>query len=199
MGGHADGKTASSSIVRAIDQMDLPGDMEEKVQAVTRTLQSVNRELRNYAVRHPKSAGLGSTVAVLIAAGSSCAVIWAGDTRVYRKRARELEQLTEDHSERQELIQRGDIASILSPSNVVTRAVGGEDSLQLSTMRTSVLPGDRFLLCSDGVYQEVPANDLFMLLEQEDRQGACDAIVGRVNEGRALDNATALIVDARIT
>jgi type VI secretion system protein ImpM len=196
MGGHADGKTASGAIVKALTGLELPHTIDGKVAVVSRALQTVNRELRNHALRHPKSSGLGSTVAVLLAAGSSCAILWAGDTRVYRKRGVEFEQLTTDHSERQELAARGDIASILSASNIVTRAVGGEETLHVSTVYATVQSGDRFLLCSDGVHQEVLSNDLYALLDQSDRRKACDDIIASVNGGRAPDNATVLIVDA---
>ena len=199
MGGHASGKTASAAIVSAVDQLELPDDLDGRIQTVTRSLQAVNRELRNYAEHHPGSSGLGSTIAAFFVAGNTSAIVWVGDTRVYRKRGYQLEQLTRDHSERQELLDRGDIASILGPTNVVTRAVGGEEILQVSTVRQAVQPGDRFLLCSDGVYEEVPVHELATLLEEPDCQKACNAIIDRVNEGRAQDNATAAIVDAAAT
>lgn len=196
MGGHAAGKTASDAVISAVDRIDLPDDLDGRIQMVTHSLQSVNRELRNYAAHHPDSIGLGSTVAAIIVAGNVSAIVWAGDTRAYRKRGQLLEQLTLDHSERQELLERGDIASILGPTNVVTRAVGGDETLQVSTVRQALQAGDRFLLCSDGVYDEVPAHELATLLEEPDARKACDSIIDRVNTGRAQDNATALIVDA---
>jgi len=196
MGGHAAGKTASAAVISAVDLIELPDDLDGRIQMVTHSLQSVNRELRNYAAHHPGSIGLGSTVAAFIVAGNASAIVWAGDTRVYRKRGQLLEQLTLDHSERQELLERGDIASILGPTNVVTRAVGGDETLQVSTVRQALQAGDRFLLCSDGVYDEVPAHELATLLEEPDARKACNSIIDRVNAGRAQDNATALIVDA---
>jgi len=199
MGGHAAGKTASAAVISAVDLIELPNDLDSRIQMVTHSLQSVNRELRNYAAHHPDSIGLGSTVAAFIVAGNASAIVWAGDTRVYRKRGSLLEQLTLDHSERQELLERGDIASILGPTNVVTRAVGGEETLQVSTVRQAVQAGDRFLLCSDGVYDEVPAHELATLLDEPDSRKACISIIDRVNEGRAQDNATVLIVDTTAT
>ena len=196
MGGHAGGKTASAAIVAAVDDMELPADLDGRIQAVTHSLQLVNQELLNHAARRPESSGLGSTVAVLLVANGASAVVWAGDTRVYRKRGQSLEKLTLDHSEHQELLERGDIASILGPTNVVTRAVGGDETLQVSTVRQSIQPGDRFLLCSDGVYDEVPLHELAILLEEGDCRKACDAIINSVLEGRAPDNATAVVVDA---
>jgi len=197
MGGHAAGKTASAAVVAAVDQVDLPEDIDSRVGSITRALQAANRELRNYSVHRPESSGLGATVAVLTIVDNSAAIVWAGDTRVYRKRGHQLEQLTTDHSERQEMIERGDIASILGPSNVVTRAVGGEDALRVSTIRQSLQPGDRFLMCSDGVYDEVPVHELVELLEAPDSAMVCRNILQRVNEGRAADNATAIVVDVK--
>jgi type VI secretion system protein ImpM len=196
MGGHAAGKTASEAVVSALDKVELPDDIDGRVQLVTDSLQAVNAEMRKLSEDNADYAGLGSTVAALVVAESASAIIWAGDTRVYRKRGDGLEQLTKDHSERQEMVERGDVLSILGPSNVITRAVGGADSLQLSVIRQSVQTGDRFLICSDGVYEELPPGDLAEILNDPDCQNACDAIIERVLEGRAKDNATALIVDA---
>ena len=122
--------------------------------------------------------------------------ISTGETRVYRKRGGDLEQLTTDHSERQEMVERGDVLSILGPTNVITRAVGGADTLRLSVVRQIVQTGDRFLICSDGVYEDVPPGELAGLLNEPDCQTASAAIINRVLEVRAKDNATALIVDA---
>lgn len=195
MGGHAAGKTASAAVVSAVDQIDLPDDIDGRISAITRSLEAANRELRTYSIHNPESRGLGSTVAVMTVVGNTAAIIWAGDTRVYRKRGHQLEQLTTDHSERQEMIERGDIASILGPSNVITRAVGGEDSLRVSTIRQSLRAGDRFLMCSDGIYEEIPIHELVELLEEMNGQVACQNIIDRVNEGAAADNSTALVVD----
>jgi serine/threonine protein phosphatase PrpC len=139
---------------------------------------------------------MGSTVAVLTAARGSIAIVWAGDTRVYRKRGEFLEQLTVDHSERQERFERGDISPILNgTTNVVTRAVGGEDILQVSTVKHVVHPGDRFLVCSDGVYEELPFQEITALLGAGTSADACKAIIDAVLASRARDNASAIVVD----
>lgn len=197
MGGHAAGKTASAAVVSAIDEMNVPTDIDARIEAVIRALQSVNRQLRSFSEHRRECAGLGSTVAVLIIANGTSAIVWVGDTRVYRKRGHRLEQLTVDHSERQERMDRGDINSILGgATNVVTRAIGGEEILQVSTVRQAVQPGDRFLLCSDGVYEELPVFQMAELLDEPDSVSACDAIIEAVLEGRAQDNASAIVVDA---
>jgi type VI secretion system protein ImpM len=197
MGGHASGSMASTAIVSAVQELGLPDDIDLRVEAVTRALQQVNRRLRSLGERRRECAGSGSTVAVLTAVKGSIAIVWAGDTRVYRKRGQFLEQLTIDHSERQERFERGDISPILNgTTNVVTRAVGGDDILQVSTAKHIVHPGDRFLICSDGVYEELPFSDLAELLGAAEASDACIGIVDAVLAGRARDNASAIVIDA---
>jgi len=196
MGGHAAGKTASTAIVNAMRDHELPDDIDAAVDTVIRTLQSVNRELRSLSQHRQHAAGLGSTIAVLVARQGTAAVVWAGDTRVYRLRGQQLDQLTVDHSEHQERLERGDISSILGrETSVVTRAVGGHDVLQVSTIRHGLQSGDRYLICSDGVYDEVPAFQLAELMLSGDCPQVCQAIIDAVLEGRAQDNATAIVID----
>ena len=197
MGGHSAGKAASAAIVSAIDDIDLPDTIDSRIAAISRALQSVNGQLRSIARRRPGGAATGSTVAVFTASGGTGAIVWAGDTRVYRKRGQQLEQLTLDHSEHQERIERGDISSILgSESNVVTRAVGGDDVLQVSIAKQSIHPGDRYLICSDGVHRELPAFQLAALMENGVCMNVCDGILDAVMDGRALDNASAVCIEA---
>jgi serine/threonine protein phosphatase PrpC len=196
MGGHSAGKIASEAVVATLERVELPDDIDGRVELITQALQAANAEMRKLSESHADYAGLGSTVTAIVVAGSDAAILWAGDTRVYRKRGDGLEQLTKDHSERQEMVERGDVLSILRPTNVITRAVGGADTLRLSEIRQVVQTGDRFLICSDGAYEDIPPGDLVELLNQPDCQAACDEIIERVLQGRAKDNATALIVDA---
>jgi serine/threonine protein phosphatase PrpC len=87
----------------------LPDDIDERVELITQALRTVNVEMRKLSESHADYAGLGSTVTVLVVAGSESAIVWAGDTRVYRKRGYGLEHLNTDHSERQEMVERGDV------------------------------------------------------------------------------------------
>ena len=197
MGGHASGNTASTAVISAIKELQLPGELDSRVEAVTRALQLVNRQLRSFADHRHECAGMGSTVAAPTAVRGNIAIVWAGDTRVYRRRGDFLEQLTVDHSERQERFERGDISPILNGiSNVVTRAVGGEEILQASTVRHVLHPGDRFLICSDGVYEELALHEMASLLSEATASGACDSIINAVLASRARDNASAIVVDA---
>ncbi len=133
---------------------------------------------------------------MMMARKSYAAIVWVGDTRVYRKRGQQFDQLTVDHSEHQERLERGDINTILrNDTNIVTRAVGGAELLRASTVRQGVQSGDRFLICSDGVHQELPAFQIASLLNSGSSVTACNSIIESVLDGRAPDNASAVVVD----
>lgn len=195
MGGHSSGDVASNAIVDAVAQADWPGDLHGRILTVTQALQRVNRDLRLKTVQNQQISVMGSTVASMLAVDNACAFVWAGDTRVYRRRGDNFIQMTTDHSERQESLGRVDIATMLGPSNVVTRAVGGEDELNLSVVHESLLPGDRYLICSDGVYDELSVSHLLGAMGIDDCAQACSTIIDQVLAGRAADNVTAIIID----
>jgi type VI secretion system protein ImpM len=116
-------------------------------------------------------------------------VLWAGDSRVYRWREGRLEQLTRDHSAAEE---GGEVAE----SNAITRAVGGEPTLLLDVLRDTVQPGDRFLLCSDGLTRVVPTATIATGLAAADPAAAADALLAATLDAGAPDNVTVLVVDA---
>ncbi len=196
MGGHAGGQVASRAVVECVTNSGLPPDLNGKVHMISRALHAANRRLLNHAIHNPSHKGLGSTVAALVTEDRHSAIVWVGDTRVYRQRGDVLEQLTADHSEQQERLARGDIGALLSPRNVITRAIGGHEQLQLEVIEQEVLPGDRFVLCSDGVYEAMTHDELRNLLNEQDPHAACTGIIARVDAGRAEDNATVIVVDA---
>jgi protein phosphatase len=129
-------------------------------------------------------------VVTLLARGSTCAVLWAGDSRAYRLRNGGLEQLTRDHSF---AALHGDEGV---DSHAITRAVGGEATLELDVIRDRVHPGDRFLLCSDGLTRMVPADQLASLLAQADIGRAVEELIKATLAAGAPDNVTALVVEA---
>ena len=145
MGGHSHGEVASRMVCDALVDFRLDGTFEEAIDGAARRVQEVNEFLLRTAADSDDTGRMGSTVVVLLMRGSRSAALWAGDSRMYRWRAGALEQLTRDHN----------LAEIAgtggSESNVITKAVGVEPNLSLDVYRDSVLPDDRFLLCSDGL------------------------------------------------
>lgn len=191
LGGHRDGEVASRMVCDALADFVPDASFEEMVQAAVERLHRVNDYLIRTAARSDGEGTLsGSTVAVLLARGTRCAVLWAGDSRVYRARSGVLERLTRDHS----LVESEGLTA--APSNVITRAVGGETTLVLDLCRDRVRTGDRFLLCSDGLTKSVSESDIRHWMESEDIRAGVEGLIAATVKAGAPDNVTALIVEA---
>jgi protein phosphatase len=194
MGGHTLGDVASRMVVDALAHMP-----EANANDIRSCLGEVNRRLmKEAAIRDVQV--IGSTAVVLLASGSRCSCIWAGDSRIYRYRDGVLQQLTRDHSHVEELVARG----LLSPAdashhpghNLITRAIGVADLLELEEGDTEVRDGDMFVLCSDGLSNEVDAQQMSTLLAHHDCRLAAQRLVEEALEHGGRDNVTVVVVMA---
>lgn len=195
MGGHSYGERASRLICEALETVTPSADPETYLAAVRTSLHAVHDQIRNDA-----SIGVcGSTVAALVVLGDRYACIWAGDSRVYRLRGSQLERLTRDHSLVEDLVAAGMLApeaAFRHPlSNRITRAVGVGDDLEFDTARGRIVPGDRFLLSSDGLHGVVPEQEIAGLAAIEDLDAAADAMIKAVMQAGAPDNVTLVLVE----
>jgi protein phosphatase/serine/threonine-protein phosphatase Stp1 len=194
VGGHARGDVAARMVVEALESIppDLPAG--EALAQVRQKIAETHEALRvSQDESHEISA---STVVVLIARDEHYACLWAGDSRGYLLREGRLEQLTRDHSVVQELIDAGaitrDEADNHPSANVITRAVGSEGELDLDKVSSRLLPGDRFLLCSDGLCKTVPEGVLAELLAAS---LPTDRLIDAALAHQARDNVTAVAVE----
>ena len=197
MGGHEAGDVASGAIVAGLSQI---GDIEQPsafVNAVEDCLIEVNRRL--FAVSSSRGKVMGSTVAAVLALPGYCLCMWAGDSRVYRLRNFELEELTTDHSEVEELIAEGSLARKDAEGypgeNVITRAVGGEEDLYLEVKLFEMGHKDRYLLCSDGLYKDVQFHEIQEILSDGDISSACRRLIDCAKSRRCSDNVSVIGVD----
>jgi type VI secretion system protein ImpM len=188
LGGHSDGEHASRMVCDALADLT-PSSFEETIDAVRARMQEVNDHLLLAATRSLLGERSGSTVVALIARGSKCAILWAGDSRVYRWRTGRLEQLTTDHSP-------ASLPGGPTQSNAVTRAVGAQSALDLDLCCEQVRAGDRFLLCSDGLTRAVPEPQIKELVEGPDIRNSVAGLVSATLAAGAPDNVTALLVEA---
>ncbi len=189
LGGHQAGDLASRMVASIADQMPASGTLEDLVECLRRNARVVNGCLRVLAELSSEVTSTGSTLAALIVARSRAAALWAGDSRVYRLRAGQLQQLTRDHAE------EVDGWSAAEPHNrAVTRAVGGSDDLNIDVVYTGVQFGDRYLLCTDGLYTTINDSDIVRALSLDSIEHACDELQRIALEGTASDNVTAVIV-----
>ncbi|HEU4617908.1 MAG TPA: type VI secretion system-associated protein TagF [Gammaproteobacteria bacterium] len=159
--------------------------LAERVDRFARALRVVNGCLQVLAERQPGVELAASTVAALFVQGETWACVWAGDSRVYRLRDGELRQLSRDHSEAEE---------VNADNHVVTRAVGAPDPLEVDVEHGDARPGDRFLLCTDGLYGEVAPEEIAAALALAEPEQACARLMTAALRGEAPDNLTGIVV-----
>jgi type VI secretion system protein ImpM len=191
VGGQSHGEVASRMVCDAIADIVPAASFADVVESVRARLDEVNDHLVRAATGASDAARSGSTVVVVLVRGSRCAVLWAGDSRVYRLREGRLVQLTRDHS-----VAEPSEPGAAQNGNAITRAVGGEATLELDLYRDRVHAGDRFLLCTDGLTREVPEAQIRVWMEHQNIRKAVDGLIGAALEAGARDNVTALVVEA---
>ena len=199
MGGHSLGDFASYLVVDNLNQIDTPDRIGKFVNAVRQKLQEVNRRLREEADVRDVSL-IGSTVVVLLTCERSCGYLWAGDSRLYLFRNGSLKQLTRDHNQVEELRARGALPpedSTDFPSrNMITRAVGAMDTLDLDEKTMKVEDGDMFLLCSDGLSNEVSDRDICSALLPGNCRQAAESLLAIALKQGGRDNISVVVVRA---
>lgn len=198
MGGLARGDYASGVVAEAFVHF-----VKAKTLALSiRELEMKLRAAHNNCRHSFPGERVGSTVAALFAYGSYAFLLWAGDSRVYRQRDDELLLLTKDHTVAQQKIASGELsperAAFHPSAHVLTRAVGVHQTLHLELDYAPVAPGDRFLICSDGVYKDLVHREIRQALARGTAQQAVDALIDRALQKGGHDNITAIIVDAAI-
>jgi type VI secretion system protein ImpM len=191
LGGHRDGEIASRMVCDALSSLGPCASFDEAIEAAQGRLREVNDHLLRTAARSLVGERSGSTVVALLVRGTRCAVLWAGDSRVYRWRTGRLERLTHDHSS----AESGRAAGRVESSSV-TRAVGVHPTLTLDVLQDRVCAGDRFLLCSDGLTRMLPEAGIRLWMESPEIQVAVDGLIKATLDAGAPDNVTVLIAEA---
>lgn len=199
MGGHFAGDLASRMIIDELASLPMNESLDDAIKTVQQTLLEVNRRLIEDVTIKPGSSVIGSTVVTAVLSGYECASIWAGDSRLYVFRDDALYQISHDHSVVQELVDQGLItaeeALVHPQANVITRAIGSDINLALDIRVFDVMPGDRLLLCSDGLYGEVPVDVIKSGLRQRNIEQCVQKLIESTLAGRAKDNVTVNVID----
>lgn len=199
VGGQDAGDLASRTLTDALRQVR-GGDLQARINDARNWIEDVHEHLRHLAARPVDPVNCASTVVVLIAGAGGSAVLWVGDSRIYRLRDGRLKQCTRDHSLVQAMVDDGRLdaqdARSHEHSNVITRAVGGDANFEVDIAHTDLQAGDRFLLCSDGVHGSLDDDEITDVLGQGSCDTACIALVDLVLARGAPDNTTAIVVDA---
>jgi protein phosphatase len=198
MGGHASGERASSLVVEALSRLPVPAMLGRSVRHAERLITEANRRLIDEADASGEEV-IGTTVVALLAMGHACALLWVGDSRMYRLRDDRLAQLTQDHTEVQQLVLDGKLSTEQAESHpyagVLSRAVGAEDELQVDSALETLMDGDRYLLCSDGLTKELPQDRIQQLLGSGEPEEVVRRLVEAACAAGGRDNVTAVVVD----
>jgi protein phosphatase len=197
MGGHQGGEVASQLAVATIGESfaHAEGDPATRLE---RAFQEANRRVRERAASDPKLEGMGTTAVALYFDGVATAWIASvGDSRAYRVRGGKVEQLTNDHSVVAELLRLGRITpaeAARQPHNQLARAIGAEEDVEVDTAKHDALDGDRWLLCSDGLWNLVDEREIADRLNRHTPQEAARRLVDRANERGGIDNVTVQVL-----
>jgi len=212
MGGHAAGEVASQLALDTVLKVvrggrdriaQLTADPGSK--AAARDVQRLLEEAAQLAcsVVHEagqadeRRRGMGTTLSMLMVVASQGFLAHVGDSRIFLVRADKVYQLTQDHTLQNELLRRGKLTpeqvARVQQKNALIRAIGVYDSVEVDTLRFDVFPGDKFLLCSDGLHTYVPKDELTTLFEGPLEQAA-SRLVALANQRGGHDNITALVL-----
>jgi PPM family protein phosphatase len=215
MGGHASGEVASQLAVHefrnAVDAGRDPIERFAKAEAGVRpnevlsllenAIQTAGQAIYHKGQAEPEKRGMGTTCSALLIAGDRGFIAHVGDSRIYMLRAGQVVQLTEDHSLVNELIRRGRVtketfetSQYKAYKNAVTRAVGVYETVQGDTIDFEILPGDQFLLCSDGLHAYLDDARIIEALKGDDVKLLPKRFIDLANTGGGHDNITAIVV-----
>ena len=215
MGGHVAGEVASRVAVEAIEAFiqetagadknrtwPFPFDPTVSLEAnrLRAAFRLANRRIASAIADSQDLRGMATTASAVLLGQRSASVAHVGDSRVYVLRDGTLEQITNDHSWVEEQVRAGTLSPTAARQhpwrNVVTRALSGGEDPEVDVTEVSPRPGERYLLCSDGLFGVVPDSRIAELLGRVDvpLDAICRSLVAAANEGGGPDNITALIL-----
>ena len=191
------GKGTPAPKTRKLSESALSPGIEDQL---TSAIQQANRAILRYGEQQTAARGLGSTVTVVLVQNDQAYIANVGDSRTYLLRNNQLTTLTKDHSLVQKLVESKQIdpedVYTHPQRNLIYRSLGaGHRSIEVDIFHETILPGDIFLLCSDGLWEMVRSQELKQTLgEQVSPQKICDSLIAMANESGGEDNITAVVV-----
>ncbi|MCB1645127.1 MAG: serine/threonine-protein phosphatase [Pseudomonadales bacterium] len=196
MGGLGFGEVASAISTYTVTQMVREG------QGVNQAIETAHRKIRDYSEQEGKGVNMGTTLVLLLSQGSMYNIFWVGDSRAYLF-DKSLQQLTVDHSLVQSLIETGELTpeeAAVDPRKVaITRALGVQEkeTVRADSVSNKWSPGQKILLCTDGLSDFVSFADIENVLQREsDNQKAVDELIDRALAGGGRDNITVMVISA---
>jgi protein phosphatase len=199
VGGSVAGEIASNIAITALAPLDRDDNITDPQQALRDATRKANRELRSAIQADPSLAGMGTTLTALLWSGDTLALAQLGDSRGYLLRDGVLTQITRDQTLVQSLVDEGQITpeeALTHPRRSwILRALDGRDESDPDVELLTVQPGDRYLLCSDGLSDYVDADAIAEALGQGEPQQASESLVDLALRAGAPDNVTCVVAD----
>ncbi len=207
MGGHAGGETASRLAVEAVEACVKEGlrgggagalDEAALVELLRRAVREASASIHRHALQEPALSGMGTTVTAMLVDGATAFFAHVGDSRAYLVREGSIQAITEDHSMVQEQLRAG----MLTPEeartsrfkNIITRAVGFEDEVEVDVMAVEAEAGDTFVLCSDGLSNMVEDPEIAQMATRLGVSELPGALIDLANARGGDDNITVIAV-----
>ena len=199
MGGHNAGEYASRYTVETIVRVAEASAKSRPADIIEEAVKKANEELIKKAAQDTSMWGMGTTVVTAVISGNRLYAANVGDSRLYIVNE-QMRQITRDHSYVEEMIRRGELdreAARLHPNkNIITRAVGVMEEIQIDFFETDIGFGDEILLCSDGLTNMVEDEDIRRIVKgQRDTAEKAERIVLAANQNGGRDNITVVVID----
>ena len=198
MGGHNAGDYASKYAITTIVE-EIQQSKESVVASMEKAIQSANSHIRTKSRENEELNGMGTTVVAATIEGDTMCVANVGDSRLYVIN-KEIKQITVDHSLVEEMVRMGGIgreqARVHQDKNIITRAIGAEDDLEIDFFQVKLEEGDFILMCSDGLTNMIEDEDIRMLLQgQRDIVEKAEVLVNTANNNGGKDNIAVIVIE----
>jgi serine/threonine protein phosphatase PrpC len=199
MGGHAAGEIASKIVIAALAPLDDDEPSDDLLSQLREAVENGNGAISELVANDPELDGMGTTLTAILFAGSRLGLVNIGDSRTYLMRNGSVTQITHDDSFVQSLIDEGRITAEEANSHpqrsLLLRALTGHDSIEPTLNLREVRPGDRYLLCSDGLSGVISHETLAEAMHISDPQTCADRMIELALRGGGPDNVTVIIAD----
>lgn len=199
MGGHKAGEVASKLAVDSIEKFIRNVDTFEDYEAfLSEALKVANKTIYLKSLDHPEYRGMGTTCSLVMRDDAYLHVAHVGDSRVYFIREDRIEQITEDHTLVESLVQNGQITRAASKNHpkrhVITRAIGTDATIKVDYKKYPVDSIKKVLVCSDGLTEKIEDQEIFETIETNTLESAVETLVNLANDRGGTDNITIIIM-----
>ena len=200
MGGHNAGDYASKFTVETIVEEIRTATEKNPEEILKKAIETANDKVLRMAGENPELEGMGTTIVAAVCEGEELFVANVGDSRLYVENSREIIQVTRDHSWVEEMVQRGGIpraeARNNEHKNIITRAVGPEETVRIDYFKVALEEGDIILMCTDGLTNMLEDEEIRMILESSrDIVEKAEKLVWAANERGGSDNISVILIE----